>query len=97
MENYDSAQFEVKLTQYSGPLDALLDLAKSQKVNLENKKLPHFLFFSPRSSSKFEFLPKVRGASMTGFEEKKRCEMRAHLLFFISCFVISVVVVVDDF
>ena len=36
MENYDSAQFEVKLTQYSGPLDALLDLAKSQKVNLEN-------------------------------------------------------------
>ena len=36
MENYDSNQFKVSLTQYSGPLDVLLDLAKSQKVNLEN-------------------------------------------------------------
>ena len=29
-------QFNVKLNNYSGPLDVLLDLAKSQKVNLEN-------------------------------------------------------------
>ena len=36
MENYDSDQFKVRLTQYNGPLDVLLDLAKSQKVNLEN-------------------------------------------------------------
>ena len=36
MENYDSNQFKVKLTQYIGPLDVLLDLAKSQKVDLEN-------------------------------------------------------------
>ena len=36
MENYDSDQFKVNLIQYNGPLDVLLDLAKSQKVNLEN-------------------------------------------------------------
>ena len=36
MESNDTNQFKVKLTQYSGPLDVLLDLAKSQKVNLEN-------------------------------------------------------------
>ena len=28
--------FSVNLNNYSGPLDVLLDLAKSQKVNLEN-------------------------------------------------------------
>ena len=32
----DSILFEVELNNYSGPLDILLDLAKSQKVNLEN-------------------------------------------------------------
>ena len=32
----DSNKFEVNLNAYSGPLDVLLDLAKSQKVNLEN-------------------------------------------------------------
>ena len=32
----DSNKFEVNLNTYSGPLDVLLDLAKSQKVNLEN-------------------------------------------------------------
>ena len=36
MQNYDSNEFKVNLTQYNGPLDALLDLAKSQKVDLEN-------------------------------------------------------------
>ena len=36
MESNNTNQFKVKLTQYSGPLDVLLDLAKSQKVNLEN-------------------------------------------------------------
>ena len=36
MENYDSNQFKVNLSQYNGPLDVLLDLARSQKVNLEN-------------------------------------------------------------
>ena len=29
-------KFEVNLDQFNGPLDLLLDLAKSQKVNLEN-------------------------------------------------------------
>ena len=32
----DSDQFNVKLNNFSGSLDLLLDLAKSQKVNLEN-------------------------------------------------------------
>ena len=35
MQN-DSNLFEVNLNTYSGPLEVLLDLAKSQKVNLEN-------------------------------------------------------------
>ena len=32
----DSKNFKVNLNTFSGPLDVLLDLAKSQKVNLEN-------------------------------------------------------------
>ena len=37
MENLDSTNsFQVNLDQFNGPLDLLLDLAKSQKVNLEN-------------------------------------------------------------
>tara|TARA_B100000900_G_C20065045_1_gene507591 strand:+ start:212 stop:526 length:315 start_codon:yes stop_codon:yes gene_type:complete len=35
MEN-DSALFKVDVENYSGPLNILLDLAKAQKVNLEN-------------------------------------------------------------
>ena len=36
MSTIDSNDFKVDLNTYSGPLDILLDLAKSQKVNLEN-------------------------------------------------------------
>jgi len=36
MTNIDSNQFNVNLSTFNGPLDVLLDLAKSQKVNLEN-------------------------------------------------------------
>ena len=36
MINKDSGFFEVDLENYNGPLDVLLDLAKAQKVNLEN-------------------------------------------------------------
>ncbi len=36
MTENDSNQFNVNLNAYSGPLEVLLDLAKSQKVNLEN-------------------------------------------------------------
>ena len=36
MRNFDSDQFEVKLENFNGSLDILLELAKSQKVNLEN-------------------------------------------------------------
>ena len=34
IQNY-SKQFEVNLNAYTGPLDVLLNLAKSQKVDLE--------------------------------------------------------------
>ena len=34
MSTYDSNNFEINLSNYSGSLDVLLDLAKSQKVNL---------------------------------------------------------------
>ena len=36
MSEIDSNNFTVNLTNFSGPLDVLLDLAKAQKVNLEN-------------------------------------------------------------
>ena len=36
MPSEDSYQFKVDLNTFSGPLEVLLDLAKSQKVNLEN-------------------------------------------------------------
>ncbi len=32
----DSALFKVDVENYNGPLDVLLDLAKAQKVNLED-------------------------------------------------------------
>ena len=35
MDSTDSKQFNVDLNNYSGPLEVLLDLAKSQKVDLE--------------------------------------------------------------
>ena len=35
MSNYDSREFQIDLSNFSGSLDLLLDLAKSQKVNLE--------------------------------------------------------------
>ena len=36
MDDNDSNQFNVNLKNFKGPLDTLLDLARSQKVNLEN-------------------------------------------------------------
>jgi len=36
MSEIDSYNFNVDLNNYQGPLDVLLDLAKAQKVNLEN-------------------------------------------------------------
>ena len=36
MVNNDSNNFNVDLENYQGPLDVLLDLAKAQKVDLEN-------------------------------------------------------------
>lgn len=36
MSNFDSQEFQIDLNNFSGSLDLLLDLAKSQKVNLES-------------------------------------------------------------
>ena len=36
MTNFDSNEFQIDLTNFSGSLDLLLDLAKSQKLNLED-------------------------------------------------------------
>ena len=36
MINNDSSLFKVEVENYNGPLDVLLDLAKAQKVNLED-------------------------------------------------------------
>ena len=36
MIEIDSSLFKVKVENYNGPLDTLLELAKAQKVNLEN-------------------------------------------------------------
>ena len=36
MSDTDSNNFNVDLENYQGPLDILLDLAKAQKVDLEN-------------------------------------------------------------
>ena len=36
MPDTDSKSFNVDLDNYNGPLDVLLDLAKAQKVNLED-------------------------------------------------------------
>ena len=36
MSDTDSNNFNVNLENYQGPLDVLLDLAKAQKVDLEN-------------------------------------------------------------
>ena len=36
MTDIDSNNFSVELENYQGPLDVLLDLAKTQKVDLEN-------------------------------------------------------------
>ena len=37
----DSELFKVDVENYNGPLDVLLDLAKAQKVNLEDLSLIH--------------------------------------------------------
>ncbi len=58
MENYDSDQFKVSLTQYNGPLDVLLDLAKSQKVNLEN------ISITKLADQFYEFITKAKNINL---------------------------------
>ena len=58
MQNYDSDQFKVSLSQYSGPLDVLLDLAKSQKVNLEN------ISITKLADQFYEFITKAKNINL---------------------------------
>ena len=55
MTNFDSTEFQIDLNNYSGSLDLLLDLAKSQKVNLEEisitKLADQFLEFIKKHES----------------------------------------------
>ena len=55
MNKFDSDIFNVDLNNYQGPLDVLLDLAKSQKVDLENisitKLADQFLEFIKNSKN----------------------------------------------
>ena len=41
MESAKTSLFEINIENYSGPLEVLLDLAKSQKVNLANISISH--------------------------------------------------------
>ena len=54
----DSNNFEVSLNIFSGPLDVLLDLAKSQKVNLEN------ISVSKLADQFHEFITKVKDLNL---------------------------------
>ena len=50
MSEHDSVLFNVDINNYNGPLDVLLDLAKAQKVDLEElsiTKLACLLYTSP--------------------------------------------------
>ena len=48
----DSALFKVDVENYNGPLDVLLDLAKAQKVNLEDISITCLLYTSPSPRDK---------------------------------------------
>ena len=47
----DSELFKVDVENYNGPLDVLLDLAKAQKVNLEDISCLLYTSPSPRDST----------------------------------------------
>ena len=55
----DSTDFNVNLSDFNGPLDVLLDLAKSQKVNLEKisvtKLADQFHNFITKTSMKISY------------------------------------------
>ena len=46
MFDKDSNIFKINLSNYSGPLDVLLDLAKSQKVDLAKISISEFTLFN---------------------------------------------------
>ena len=58
MQNFDTEQFKVNLTQYNGPLDVLLDLAKSQKVDLEK------ISITKLADQFHEFITKVKNINL---------------------------------
>ena len=54
----DSNQFEVNLNTFSGPLDVLLDLAKAQKVDLEN------ISITKLADQFYEFITKAKNLNL---------------------------------
>tara|TARA_Y100000590_G_scaffold237692_1_gene267477 strand:+ start:3143 stop:3892 length:750 start_codon:yes stop_codon:yes gene_type:complete len=58
MNNFDSHKFNVKLNSFNGPLDVLLDLAKSQKVNLEN------ISITKLADQFHEFITKIKNLNL---------------------------------
>ena len=58
MSNLDSNEFKVDLTNYNGPLDLLLELAKSQKVNLEK------ISITKLADQFYEFITKAKNLNL---------------------------------
>ena len=58
MSDVDSNQFNVNLIKFNGPLDVLLDLAKSQKVNLED------ISVAKLADQFYEFITKAKNINL---------------------------------
>ena len=56
MDSSNQNRFEIKIDNYSGPLEVLLDLAKAQKVDLANISITHL------SDQFFEFINSLRAS-----------------------------------
>tara|TARA_Y100000741_G_scaffold339802_1_gene300906 strand:+ start:339 stop:1079 length:741 start_codon:yes stop_codon:yes gene_type:complete len=63
MPNTDSTNFSVDLTNYQGPLEVLLDLAKTQKVDLEN------ISITKLADQFFEYITKEKNLNLEAASE----------------------------
>ncbi len=63
MYNIDSTDFNVELNNYQGPLDVLLDLAKAQKVDLEN------ISITKLADQFFEYITKEKNLNLDAASE----------------------------
>ena len=63
MPNTDSTNFNVDLTNYQGPLEVLLDLAKTQKVDLEN------ISITKLADQFFEYITKEKNLNLEAASE----------------------------